>query len=287
MICVPSAENTVAYAHHVKKDYKAAAANYARALAADPTWPIPAYNLAGVETDLGDLTAAIAALAPWLAAQPLQTYLQVASDPELAPLLARSELRALHARTLGKVTLTIVDDAAFIGYSPERQQIAVTTHVDSSGVSGFTKTLELRDTTGRIVAAFDLVTNAETGTDMNPYGVKSKLVAKVKQRAAALELALANLGFSTAGTELATTPQRADDDKWRASFPRAKVGLVIKNNVARVLRKDTTLATATTLARLDAAALIPGVAVVIWSGDSGGCGDCPFHRELDVLPLKP
>lgn len=47
------------------KDYKAAAAGFAQAAALDPTWNIPAYNLASAHQLLGDKPAAMAALAPW------------------------------------------------------------------------------------------------------------------------------------------------------------------------------------------------------------------------------
>lgn len=45
-------ENTSAYQLHQTKNYKAAALGFARAAALDPTWNIPAYNLASAQTCL-------------------------------------------------------------------------------------------------------------------------------------------------------------------------------------------------------------------------------------------
>jgi tetratricopeptide (TPR) repeat protein len=93
--------NAAAYGQHTKKDFKSAEAGFARAAALDPAWPIAAYNLASARQLLGDLDGAVAALAPWLKSEPLVTYIQVAGDPELAPLLARPELKALQATKRG------------------------------------------------------------------------------------------------------------------------------------------------------------------------------------------
>src|SRR5262245_40303082 len=47
-------ENTAAYALHKKKDYKGSAAGFGKAVAADPTWKIAAYNLASAQQLSGD-----------------------------------------------------------------------------------------------------------------------------------------------------------------------------------------------------------------------------------------
>src|SRR5262245_60509286 len=47
-------ENTAAYALHKKKDYKGSSAGFAKAVAADASWKIPAYNLASAQQLLGD-----------------------------------------------------------------------------------------------------------------------------------------------------------------------------------------------------------------------------------------
>ena len=88
----------------------------------NPTWPIAAYNLASANQLGGDLDGAVAALAPWLASAPVQTYAQVTSDPELAPLLARPELRALRAKSPG---LESDDRSSATSRTPETGSSAV------------------------------------------------------------------------------------------------------------------------------------------------------------------
>jgi hypothetical protein len=92
-------ENTPAIALHRKRDYKAAVPGFERAITADPTWPIPAYNLASAHQLLGNKAAAVKALAPWLASHPARTYVQVT-----APLL--DQITTPRATTPGTATLT-------------------------------------------------------------------------------------------------------------------------------------------------------------------------------------
>ena len=137
-------ENTDAYARHRKHDWAGAIAGYAKAIALDPTWRIPAYNRAGASVSSGDLAAGVAALAPWLASEPIATFVQVSSDPELAPLLARPELAAIRAAKPGTVTLIPSRTNDVIGVAAERGLVAVS-RIEAPMGCQFDSYIELHD----------------------------------------------------------------------------------------------------------------------------------------------
>lgn len=226
-------ENTTAYLLHRKKDYKGAAAGFARAVAADPTWNIPAYNLASARQLMGDKPGAIAALAPWLASAPLSTYVQVSTDPELAPLLDQPELAAMRAKTPGNVTVTAKTVDGVIGYDPAHSLIAVARKEEGWGAGGyFTSTLEIYDLDGKLVASTPLVLESETGENARNRSATDK-------RAKQLQTMLSGLGFTRPKVEAGKSKQGSDN----FSLPKAKLGLAYSNTdgKVRVLQKDTVL----------------------------------------------
>src|SRR5262249_42402743 len=121
--------NTEGFAKHLAKDDKAAAVLFEKAAKLDATWRIPAYNLASARVLLGERAAALAALAPWLAKEPVTTYVQVSQDSDLRPLLGEKALVALKATGTAKIDF----DKAELGYaySPSKHLIAF--DVDLSG----------------------------------------------------------------------------------------------------------------------------------------------------------
>ncbi|MEO8553452.1 MAG: hypothetical protein ABI678_25940, partial [Kofleriaceae bacterium] len=158
-------ENTPAYALHKKKDFKGALAGFQRAIAADPTWPIPAYNAASAQQLLGDKPAAVATLVPWLNQAPVRTYLQIHQDPELAPLADRAEVKAIVAAKPGNVEVTQKGITGGAAYSATHKLIAITREESSWGASMFMRDIELYDAKGAFVTKLSLVQFDETSPD--------------------------------------------------------------------------------------------------------------------------
>ncbi|MBL9019254.1 MAG: hypothetical protein JNL83_34010 [Myxococcales bacterium] len=285
-------ENAAAYALHRKKDYKAAAAGFARAAAADPTWNIPAYNLASAHQLAGDRDSAVKALAPWLASAPIATYVQVTSDPELAPLLARPELTALRAAKAG--TATITADGEIEGdvvISRDKGLLAVARSEASWGACSYTTELELRDLkTGALVARTPVIGWSETSPDCEEksMGLTRRARPVVAKRVKALTAMLRELGFSKAKLERGSEPT-LDGDKAKTSFVKARLGLVAAGGTARLLSKNTELGTARVLHSFGKAVLVDDPKlVVIWSlrPAAEGCeGSDP--TEVAVMKLTP
>jgi hypothetical protein len=280
--------NAVAYGQHTKKDFKSAEAGFARAAALDPAWPTAAYNLASARQLLGDLDGAVAALAPWLKREPLVTYIQVASDPELAPLLARPELKALQATRRGSVTVDPKGIAGDIAYSPERSAFAVARREASWGACVFMVDVELHDAvTGKLEAKAPLITWDDTRPECAGDGIKPSARGAIAQRAKLAQGVLADLGFSPATIERGSDPRGSDAEKRTSSFPKHKVGVVAKDGVVRALRKDTELGHVTGLEQLIAATYVTELnAIVVTTLRPGreGCeGSDP--TEIDLLRL--
>jgi tetratricopeptide (TPR) repeat protein len=281
--------NVVAYGQHTKQDYKSAEAGFARAAALDPTWPIAAYNLASARQLQGDLAGAVAALAPWLKSDPMATYIQVASDPELAPLLARPELKALQATKRGSVAVDAKGITGDIAYSPERGELAIARREASWGACVYMVDIELHDaTSGKLVAKAPLIKWDETLPECSGDGIKASARPAIAERAKLVQGILADLGFSPAAIERGTQPTGNYGEKRTSSFAKAKLGVVGKDGLVRVLRKDTELGHASTLDQLLAAVLVTDLdTVVLTTGRAGreGCeGTDP--TQVDIIKLK-
>jgi len=286
--------NASAFALHRKKNYKAAAVGFAKAVAADPTWKLAAYNLASAHTLLGNQDAALAALAPWIAAEPVTTYVQVTADPELRPLLARPELQQLRAAKPGAIKLTAKELEAGVAYSADRSLIAVLHSEHSWGSSAHERTLEILElATGKLVATTPLIKWSETSNDCYRAGCELTRAARpiVAQRVEWLTAMLGELGFVTPKTEVVKPEWNDDQTKRKAFLSRAKLGVVAgQDGVARVLRGNTVLGTATGVrGRLDGGVLLEDVrAFVLWSfSPTGeGCDGYPETR-FHTLVLTP
>lgn len=284
-------ENTSAYALHKKKDYKAAAPGFARAAAADPTWNIPAYNLASARQLSGDLDGAVQALAPWIAAAPIATYVKVAADPELAPLLPRNELAALRTKVRGTATLDKSGElVGLVAYSKDKGLVALTRTERGWGACVYTTELELREAaTGKLVAHTPIIHWSETSPECEEKsdGVLPRARATVAKRVKTLSSLLGDLGFVK--TKLEKGVLDTAGDKQLARFPKAKLGLAMSQGSVRLLAKDTVLGTGAALDRFTQAALVeePRLAIV-WSLRPGaeGCeGSDP--TDVTVIPYAP
>lgn len=289
-------ENWAGYALYKKQDYKAAIPAYRRAVAADPKWKIPALNLASAHNLIGEQDAAMTALAPWLASDPVGTYVSASADPELASLLARPELKAVRAKQPGNVKLDATGRlVSRVAIAADRGLVAVVHAEASWGSSAWGAELELRDlATGKLVASTPIVRWGETSTDCYDdtcSTIEKAAIPVVKQRAARLQQMLNELGFVAPALETGSQIIRTADDKFKTTFATAKLGVVAQNGTARVLRGNTTLATAAVSEHLHAAVYLPDQrAIVLWSGRAGaeGCeGSDPTQIAVVALPKAP
>lgn len=285
-------DNWAGYSLYQQKKYADAIPAYRRAAAADPSWKIPAVNLASAYNLTGDPTSAIGALAPWLASDPVGTYATITLDPELRSLRTHSKLAAIRATKPGTAkidgaTATLIPSVAL---SADRKYVAVVHDEASWGASLWMAELELHElATGRIVGTLPLVTFADTNPDC--YDDKCKRILKpaaVHQRVAVAQQLLVDLGFTSAAVEDSTSVTRTDDNKFKASFTKAKLGVVARDGTARVVQGNTVLATASISDRLHAAAYLTELrTVILWSGRPGreGCeGSDPTAVTVVRLP---
>ena len=275
-------DNVAAFALHRRHDDAHAAAGFARAAQLDPSWPIPAYNLASADQLRGDLDGAIQALAPWLASAPLTTYVQVATDPELRPLLARPELAAIRSGTRGTAKVTGAGITGDIVYAPDRKWIAVARTEGSWGAACFDATdVEIFDaTTGRRIATTPLVALDETQGDC------TAMPASRVERARVVESLLDDLGFSPTAVEHGTSP--TPGIKGTSSFAAAKLGVVSNDGSIGVFRKDHELGRATGLRTMTNTWFVAAANAVVVASIRPGAEGCESTdpTEIDVVTLK-
>ncbi len=283
--------NRSAYLLHVAKDYKGAAAGYARAVALDPHWDLAAFNLASADVELKNLDGAIAALAPWLASQPIATYIQVSTDPELQPLLARPELAAIQAKTAGTAP------AAFVTalYAPERGLVALRDFSSTYFSCKGTTTLHIYEIAhGREVASIIESDPSDFGPCSDDRFVAPAVVtpkAKLAARAALQTGILARLGFSQPKIETSdpgTSVAGKDGTKYKAIFPVSKIGIVVANNTAHVLTDNKTLGSAPASEKLATSYYLPEAHVAIvntYRVGSETCGPDPI-TETAIIALQ-
>lgn len=285
-------DNTPAFALHKKKDFKGALAGFQRAIAADPTWPIPAYNAASAQQLLGDKPAALATLAPWLKQAPVRTYIQIHQDPELAPLADRAEVKAIEAAKPGDVEVTQHGITGGAAFSPTHKLLAIMREEGSWGGSQFLRDIELYDAKGVFVTKLSLVQFDETNSDCYTGNLSACELAgksatkKVGDRAGSVQQLLRALGFSRAKTEGGEAA--LDGDKRKVSFATHELGLVERANTVRILRGDHEVASASLAgAKLSAALLVDEVsAVVAWSWSPGAEGCTSTNPTyVQIIPI--
>lgn len=287
-------ENAAAFRLHVAKDWKTAAVGFARAAALDPAWNIPAYNLASAKALLGDSAGALQALAPWLASAPVATYIHVASDPELVALLDQPPLLALRSAKPGATKISASGIKGDIAVSLTHSLLAIARTEGSWGSCMFERRLEVYDTkSGAMVATTPIVPWNDTDPDCGDQGLVNVPAKRpvTAARVAALQAMLDQLGFVRATTEAATVTNSSIDteEKQLGNFDKAKLGLVVKNRTARVLRKNDVLATATVLDRLESAQLVAEANVLVVFTNRPGREGCEGTDPtlISVLPVAP
>lgn len=281
--------NVSALKLHLAKKYKEAATGFERAAKLDPAWNIAAYNLASARNVGGDRAGALAALAPMLAAQPVQTYFQVLIDPELQALATAKELTAVKATARG----TGKHDSKDYLYSAERSLVAYSIARGQSYLACFVPhDLVVHDTkSGKRVATIPLMTDADTAgiTCTNPAGpskaAQKKLDERLAKRRAIVDTFLGDLGFSVAPFESAVMPHPNDvgDGKLKATFPKSKMYAVVnKTGSTNILRGNTVVGTVVGSTQLD---YIESAKYVVGLTTNQNEGGCP-NETYDSGPIK-
>ena len=273
-------ENAPAFELHREKNYKGALAGFQRAITADPTWPIPAYNAASAQQLLGDKDAAIATLAPWLKQAPIRTYVRIHQDPELAPLAVRAEVKAVEAAKPGDVEVTQKGITGGAAYSATHNLVAIVREESDWGGSTFMRDVEIYDAKGALVTAVPLVQLDETSPDCykdDPTSCEfagTAAAKKVKNRAARVQLLLRALGFSRAKAEGGDGAWEDGGAKRKVRFPAHHLGLVERDGTIRIRRGNTEVTTSMLAsAKLDRALLVEELsAIVVWSYRPGAEG---------------
>ncbi len=284
-------DNTSAYALHKKKDYKGSSAGFAKAVAADPTWKIPAVNLASAQQLLGDKDAAIKTLTPWLTSEPIATYVQATTDAELAPLLDRPELKALRAAKAGDVKVT-TDGIDGVAYDASRKLIAVSRTEGGWGACFFETQIEIYDaTSGKLLAATPVIRTDETSPDCGDDtsgSILPKAKKTIAKRTTTLQKMLRDLGFKKGNVESTSLEWDDAGAKRKGSLKKAKLGVVAADGTVRVFQGNTELGSGSTLDNASQAMYVKDIdSVVVWSGRPGaeGCeGTDP--TAVTIIALK-
>jgi hypothetical protein len=232
-------ENVAALAHHRQRRWGDSAAGFARALALDPTFDVAATNLASAQLKSGRPEDAVKTLAPFLSPPRAATYARLVADPELAPLLDRPEVAALRAPAAGTAKLQMTSgDVTLAGrfaFSSRYRLVAAVHGEQSWGICTREAELVLLDSAGREAARMPLFSMREsTADEAHDCPLKASARGAVAARVAAAQRLLTDLGFSPGGEpgELSMTERNMP----RATFARAKLGLVLGPGVARALR---------------------------------------------------
>lgn len=274
-------DNVIAFGLHKKKKYAESKAGFAKALALDPSNRVAAVNLASAQQLLGEKAEAIKTLTPWLASEPVSMYLTVATDPELAPLLASPELVALKAKTSGNVTVSKKGLKGGAAYSSERGLLAVERRECSWGRDG-------EDSCELLIEFFDASGKLTTAQHLIDFDDSNR--ALVQRRVKAAQQSLRDLGFKTEavvrGKDTRTDKDR-EDLKGKMSFPTLKLGVVTLDGKISVFRGDTAVAQGAGFERLQDAAWAPSVRSFIISSLSSGREGCEGTdpTQTTILPV--
>jgi len=271
--------NAEALVRHRTHDWATAANGFAVAVTLDPTWRLPAYNLASARAQLGDLAGGARALAPWLASEPIATYVQVSDDPELAPLLATPQLAAIRGAAPGHATVTAAGLAGRYAYAADRGLLAA--QIDTSnGMSCDTSiSIALID----VRRGIELTRLPLSGISEACDGATVATAAD-PDRPARIQRLLIELGVTATPGEQADAAPKGDNDKRVVRLPKSRLGVVTRGGGIAILRQNTELATgATREPRLTWAAFVPAARVMLL-GSYRPSDSCPFNG-LDVIQV--
>jgi hypothetical protein len=221
----------------------AAAQALERALSLDPAYEQAAFELARVRlTGLGQRAGAAEALAPFFSAEPLRVHALVLSDPTLQVLAGEPPFIAARAGRPGTAQIQLRSRLErFVAHSSEHGVFAMIqrrkTGCSSCG-DGFETYLVVFDADG-VQASLPLF--EEGAEHERPREAPAAARAAVRRRIAIANRFLAELGFvpiEARHGELGYRPSGAR----AARFPRAGLGVAVRDGIARLLRGSTVVA---------------------------------------------
>jgi hypothetical protein len=285
--------NTESLVLHRKKDWANASKGFAQAAKLDPGYKLAAFNLASAHSRLGQLPEANAALAPWLKAEPLATFVQINLDPELQPLLATKEVQAVKGATKrGSITVDAAGqlDGGF-AFSAERNWLAVPHSDAGMWDCGALRWIQVFDlTTTKLVAKLPLGGVPNGVGPCEPGPSKAALAKAKSERAAKAKTAqeiLVAFGFVKTPSESTSATEKGDDgDKRVARFEKAKIGVVSNGGTVNVLRGNTSLGKGSMSGgRFTAAAYLPDAKAIVIT--SYVPSDMCARTDEDVVLVKP
>jgi hypothetical protein len=227
----------------------------------------------------------VVALERHLTAEPIATYVQVTSDPELAPLLDQAELVAIQSKQAGNAKVT--EKGFEPVYAKDRNLIAFAREEKSWGSAAYTIDLQIYDAkSGALVASTPLVHWDDTKHEATGLTMAGKKA--VAERAARFQAMLQQLGFSTAKLEKTKV---ADDDgsmKIKGVFPKAKLGIVATPNGANALRGNTSVGTAKSSGKMLSAVFVEEASAVVITTHLHSAEGCDGGPEIGVyvIPIK-
>jgi tetratricopeptide (TPR) repeat protein len=293
-------ENVAALALHRQRKFEAAAEGFSRALTLDPTLDVAATNRASAELKAGKPDDALRTLGPLLARAPIATYAQVASDPELVPLLRRPALAALRAPAPGKARLTLAKNDVTMGgkttgeiaVSSRHRLVAAVDDAWSWAICVGEADLVLFDANGAEVKRMPLFSTDDMSNDeARACPFKPAAKPRIAARVAAAQRVLTDLGFSIASGRDEAVVSTTEAGRPKASFPRAKLGLVLGTDRVRILRGDDERGSAPSaggeaIERVDHLPEL-GVVVLRWArGAREGCESLD-PAGIQVIPFQP
>jgi hypothetical protein len=232
-------EHAAASALHQRRAWADASKGFARAVQADPSWRLPAHELASSEIRRGDLAAAAAALAPWLRSEPAATYVHASLEPELQPLLATPAFSALRASKPTKLAVTTKGIDGELALSAERGLVAMSFEWSSDTRCFATVEIAVFELAGKLVARIPLATSESL--DCTPDPPRTEVAPR---RVAQVAKLLSELGFARTEAEAAGVTYN-DRGIRIARLPKARLGVAIDGRAANVLRGNRSLATGT------------------------------------------
>ena len=282
-------ENTAAYRLHRKKQYKEAAAGFARAVELDGKFDTAITNLASAYALQGQVDKGEAALAPLLARKPVAAYFKLLFDPELAALRATPTVTGYKAKTRG--TARLDKQAGFaIGhaaYSAERDLLAVIIHDEPGGAECTTgRALAIVDGKGQIVHRAALVRYDEGYVEECPGPVvKPSKRATVEARIGLLNQFLRDFGFEPALGEVGKQSNAG------YFISKARMSVVSSRSAIRVFRRGKQIAAATgiSLDHLYPPIYLPATSTLLvwWSFDCTHNNDTGYFTRLAIPPPDP
>ncbi|HEY4243658.1 MAG TPA: hypothetical protein VGM88_27785 [Kofleriaceae bacterium] len=273
---------------YVKKRWADAEAGYLRATTLAPAELGYAFALARIRLARGNTDGAVSALRPLLAVGFISTYLALADDPDLHVLRTHPAIAAM--TTPGDAHLAEGTHGAVLGYAPATDLLAVSETWSTWGVCSSGETLEIFNaTTGTLYGEAmlrDQTYCEDDGSAATKAAFAKQDVANAK-RAAEVSAMLAELGMKRVPTEFAGGDYPDADGKVKLRFPHAKLGIVIKDEIARLIQHDTVLVELQTFPRGSATFVPDARAIVLETQRAGheGCeGTDPTMTSIIHLP---